>query len=101
MIGKYIYYLDFKNRCVGSGIVIGSHITTTGYGAYLIRTPEGDKQKEMSVCYLIEEEAGEALRLKQHIADEMNNLIEETNKRVNDLRLAIIGEPPFKELMEK
>lgn len=101
MIGKYIYFLDFKNRCVGSGIVIGSHITTTGYGAYLIRTPEGDKQKEQSICYLIEEEAGEALKLKLPIADEINKLVEETNKRVNDLRLDLIGEPPFKELMEK
>lgn len=101
MIGKYIYFLDFKNRCVGSGIVIGSHITTTGYGAYLIRTAEGDKQKEQSICYLIEEEAGEALKLKLPIADEINKLVEETNKRVDDLRLALIGEPPFKELVEK
>ena len=101
MIGEKIYYLDFKNKKVSSGIVIGSHITTTGYGAYLVRTDEGDVQKEMSICYLNENEANNALKYKLPIAEEMNKLIEETNRIVNELRLDIIGEPPFKDLVEK
>lgn len=102
MLGKTIYYLDFKNKKVETAVVIDEHITSTGYGAYMART--SDKvlhQVEMAICYKTQEEAEQELVKKQPLVDEMNELRKSTDNKLNEMRDTLIGKPDMKHLIEE
>ena len=101
MLGNTVYYLNFKDKKVTEGIVKDMHITSTGYGAYLLLTEDGLKQAEISICFDTYDEALKVFEEKSKIADEMKMLIEETNNKVESLRKQLIGEPTLTHLLEK
>ena len=48
MLGKTVYFLNFKDKKVDEGIIIEAHISTGGYESYLLQTENGDKQ--IAIC---------------------------------------------------
>ena len=101
MLGSTVYYLNFKDKSITEGIVKDMHITSTGYGAYLLLTSDGIKQAELSICFDTYDEALKVFEEKNKIADEIKMLVEETNKKVECLRKQLIGEPTLTHLLDK
>lgn len=99
MLGKRVYYLYFKDRCVKNGVITSIHVSTNGYTIYNVRSDDGFFMSvEKLKCFQTEEEAQKALKEKIVISDEIDKTIKETNERVDELRKQIIGEPDLPEL---
>lgn len=101
MLGKNIYFLNFKDKTVGEGVVIQEHITNGGYDAYLIRTITGELQLERSICYASKEKAEKALERKQPLADKMNAYAKKATDRIDNMRTQLLGKPTLKHLVRK
>lgn len=101
MLGKTVYFLNFKDKKVDEGIIIEAHISTGGYESYLLQTEKGDKQIERSVCYATREKAEQALIKKQPVADKMNDIASKTTKRIDSLRERLLGKAPLKHLARR
>ena len=101
MLGKTIYYLNFKDRQVGEGVVIEAHISTGGYESYIIQTDKGDVQMESSICYTTREKAESALIRKQPLSDKMNELAKKATAKIDRMRTQLLGEPKLKHLARK
>lgn len=101
MLGKNIYFLDFKDKNVGEGIVIQEHITNGGYDAYLIRTNTGERQLERSICYKTREKAEKALDKKQPLADKMNAYAKKATSKIDNMRTRLLGKATLKHLVRK
>lgn len=101
MLGKTVYYLNFKDKVVGEGVVIEAHISTGGYESYIIETPTGDVQMESIICYPTREKAEKALAKKQPLSDRMNDLAKKTTAKIDKMRTQLLGEPKLKHLARK
>lgn len=98
-IGDTIYYLDFADYCVKQGIIYSAQPTSTGYLAYNIY----DKrliQKESSICFPTQEEALDKLNSLSPIAKEIEKIAKDAQKKIDDLRKQLIGEPTLTHLKE-
>ena len=98
-IGDTVYYLDFKDYSVKQGLIYSAMPTSTGYLAYNIY----DKallQKEASICFPTQEEALDKLSSLAPIAKEIEKIAKEAQKKIDDLRKQLIGEPTLTHLKE-
>lgn len=101
MLGKTVYFLNFKDKKVDEGIIIEAHISTGGYESYLLQTEKGDKQIERSVCYATREKAEQALIKKQPVADKMNAYAKKATARIDNMRTQLLGKATLKHLVRK
>lgn len=100
MIGQTKYYLDFKAKKVSSGVVFAEQITQSGYDIYLIKKDDGNiTQIECCNAFDSEEDAMDAFNIKMPIANEMDKLNNEAKKKLDALRIKLIGKPQFKHLL--
>lgn len=101
MLGKKVFFLNFKDKKVNEGLIIEAHISTGGYESYIIQTDAGDVQMERSLCYTDKEKAELALSKKQPLSDKMNELAKKTTKRIDNMRIQLLGKPNLKHLARK
>ena len=95
MLGKTVYFLDFKNNAVKEGVVYDIHITSSGYAAYQLLVKDSFIQVETSLCYETQEKAEKGLKKKQFQADYITNLAKESQARIDELREKLLGKPEF------
>lgn len=101
MLGNTVYFLNFKDKTVGEGVVIESHISTGGYESYIIQTDNGDVQMESVLCYKNKQKAEQALIAKQPLSDRMNKVAKEATCRIDRMRIRLLGKPKLKYLARK
>jgi hypothetical protein len=100
MIGEKKYFLDFKKKAVGVGVVYAEQISAGGWAVYLLKTDEGIKQIETCLSYDTEAEALAELKNKLPIALEMVEIEKQAKKTLDELREKLIGKAEFKNLLE-
>ena len=98
MLGKTVYFLDFKNKAVKEGVVYDIHITSSGYSAYQLLVKDNFTQMETSLCYETKEEAENGLKEKQFKADYITNFAKESQAKIDELREKLLGKPEFAHL---
>lgn len=98
MLGKTVYYLDFKNRTVKEGVVYDIHITSTGYSAYQLLVDNNFIQVETSLCYESKELAETILPDKQKLADEITEYAKNAQATVDEMRKLLLGKPELSHL---
>lgn len=99
MLGKTVYYINFKEKTVESGRIKQVHPTSSGYEAYLILHEDKVLQVESSICYDTEETAREHLDHLVSVNEEMNAISAEAKNKIDALRISILGEPTCKDLL--
>lgn len=98
MLGKTVYYLDFKNKTVKEGVVYDIHITSTGYSAYQLLVDNNFIQVETSLCSESKEYAERALPDRQKLADEITEYAKNAQAKVDEMRKILLGEPEYSHL---
>ena len=101
MLGRKVYFLNFKDKTIGEGVIIEAHISTGGYESYILQTETEDVQVEKSICYAEKTKAEIALAKKQPISDKMNNIAKKATSRIDNLRTKLLGKPNLKHLARK
>lgn len=101
MLGRKVYYLNFKDNTVCNGIIIEAHISTGGYESYILQTEHGDVQVEKAICYSSMEKAEQSLLKKKPLSDKMNDLAKKTTAKIDAMRLRLLGNPNLKHLARK
>lgn len=99
MIGETKYYLDFKDKKISEGVVISEQVNQSGYDVYLLKTSKGLQQVECCLAFAKKEYAEEELARKLPIANEMDEINANARKKLDALRIKIIGKPKFKHLI--
>ena len=91
-IGQDIWYLNFKENKVCKATLIGLSLEETGY---VMATHKDDviKRSNQSVVFQTEDEALSALRRFKPLSDKMQEIIDNSEKEINNIRKSIIGEP--------
>jgi len=101
MLGNKIYFLDFKNKKIGEGIVVQAYISTGGYESYVIQTENGDVTKEQTICFDTLKKAEKAMKRKQPLADKINTLAKKTTDKIDGMREKLLGKPELKHLARR
>ena len=101
MLGNKVYFLNFKDKTVGDGVVIEAHISTGGYESYIIQTEQGDVQMESSICFTNKKKAEDALAKKQPLSDRMNAVAKKATADIDRMRIRLLGKPKLKYLARK
>lgn len=102
MLGNKIYYIDTTNRKTGCGVVVGYSVNEDGFDTYGIKTEEGVYLVHLaSLCFETEEKAAERLSEVLAINDEIKNIQEEANHKIDFLLEQLRGKPNFVHLTIK
>lgn len=101
-IGQQVYYVDMLDKPkIVPGVIVGIGISTTGYKLYDIKTKIGVVSKECAFVSDTLKDAEKALANISPIQKEMNAIREKAQAELDAKRKLIIGEPQFKNLLDK
>ena len=102
LLGKKVYYISFKDRCIKEGYCIGYSISSAGYA--LVGIKINDREETHVEEALVSEDKvalDELFNKVLPISDKMNAMVKEHLAQLNVLRKKIVGDAQFKHLIEK
>ena len=99
MIGEKLYYLNFAKKEISEGIVVAEEISSGGYAVYMLRTDNGYDQVETCLAFPKKELAEKVFKEKMDVASSMEKIEKEAKRTLDSLRVRLIGEPKFKDLI--
>jgi len=101
-LGKQVYFVDQKSTLVRRGIVAGSRIAD-GWGIYTIFVDDPKKEYrpvEEELVFLAQDEADARREQVYGPINEASEVSRVANKKIDELRVKVIGEPVYKELWD-
>lgn len=102
MLGNKIYYIDTTNKKVGCGLIFSYSVNEEGFSVYGIKTAEGAYLVHLEkLCFKTEEEANERLGEVIAINEEIKNIQNDANHKIDFLREQLRGKPEFVHLTIK
>lgn len=94
MLGKTVYFLDFRGKgSVGEGVVYDVHVTSSGYPAYQLLVGKEFMQKEITLCFLDKENADKELKRLKPLADKITDFAKNSQDAIDVMRKELLGEP--------
>ncbi len=101
-LAQEVWFLNPKSKIVEKGEVVGEQITTTGYKLLsILAESKQTLQLEEAHIHATEEEANTHKDNVFPFMAEADVLIEATKKKIDELRVRVIGEPKYLELANK
>lgn len=100
LLGKKVYYVSFKERCIKEGYCIGYSISSGGYALVGIKIND---REEVHVERALVSEDKAALDVIFNrvlpISDKMDVILKECHARLDVLRKQIVGDAEFEKLV--
>lgn len=101
-IGDVVFFIDRELKTINSGLVVGTHLHTSGHIGFAIRTLVDGKDKvvRLEKGFVFGTLADAEYKIEEYrpIQAKMAELIKACDKEVDALRIKIIGEVDFPEL---
>lgn len=101
-IGDVVFFIDRELKTINSGLVIGTHLHTSGHVGFAIRTRVDCKdivvRLEKGLVFETLTDAEHKMEEYRPIQAKMAELIKACDHEVDALREKIIGAPDFPEL---
>ncbi len=99
-LGQKVFYLEAKTKEIREGVLVGSHISESGYWIYNVFNQALNKRLSIEKAHVHEtQEFAEHHRDTVSVfIDEAQSKADETNKYVDEKRELVIGKPQFPEL---
>lgn len=98
---KVVFFLDFKNNAVVSGRLVGTDISDNGYIKHTIEAGNAFYNPDDATVFYTREEAEKALAAFKPINDKILDIMNASNKEIDDLREKVNGKPHFPEFAAK
>ena len=102
-LGQKVFYLEAKTKDITEGILVGNHISESGYWICQIFNQELNKKLSIEKAHV-----HETKEFAEHHRDTVSTFIDEAqakadeaNKYVDEKREMVIGKAVFKELAER
>lgn len=96
MLGNKIYYIDTTNKKVGCGFIFSYAVNEEGFSVYGIKTKDGLYLVHLEkLCFATEEEANARLPEVIAINEEIKNIQNDANHKIDFLREQLRGKPKF------
>ncbi len=102
LLGKKVYYISFKDRCIKEGYCNGYSISSGGYA--LVHIKINDREETHVEDALVSEDKAAlevVLNKTLPISDRMSAIQKECHAQLDVLRKQIVGDVQFKNLIEK
>ncbi len=99
-LGQKVFYLEAKTNQIREGVLVGSHISESGYWIYNVYNQKLNKRISIEKAHV-----HETLEFAEHHRDSVSPVIaeaelkaKEANEFVDAKREIVIGKPQFSEL---
>lgn len=100
LLGKKVYYISFKDRCVREGYCNGYSISSGGYALVGIKINDREEVHIESALVSEDNAAIEAvLNRVLPISDKMDAILKECHAQLDVLRKQIVGDANFEKLV--
>ena len=101
-LGDKAYCVDPKTKKIFEATVTGFNIAQTGYKLLGLLTSTGEsKSLEAAHCHATKPEAEAHLERVMPLMAEADDIMEKGKKRIDELRIGVLGEPELKDLAEE
>lgn len=100
MIGKEVYFIDAKGRCVKKGVVLQMILSQSGYVVYNVLSDGMMHNVERAIIFDTKKQAEEYLPAFLKVKDDMDALSKQMTESLDQMRETVLGKPEFKELAD-
>lgn len=101
-VGEKLFCFDTKTKNIFEATFVGSFVSTTGYELYAVLNSKGEKKSlELVHCHKTKEAAEAHKDRILPMMAEGDKIAKEAEKKIDEIRIKIIGEPVHLELAQK